>query len=117
MVNRCRYGDRPIRIESFGHVVQMDQSECRIFTFLSDDGSKTAWAPENEFVVKERCGITSSQSESSILVTWYKWTNQKAVFSHSILMTRLKPSGRLRTSLVAVTGGFVRLRAVQVSMG
>ena len=55
-------------------------------------GNKTAWAPENEFLVKERCGIASSQSESSILVmercgiassqsessilvTWYKWTN------------------------------------------
>ena len=95
----------------------MDQSESRIFTFHSDDGSKTAWAPENEFVVKEMGGIASSQSESSILVTWYKWTNQKAVFSHSILMTRLKPSGRMRTSLVAVTGGYERLRAVQVSMG
>ena len=83
----------------------MDQSESRIFTFHSDDGSKTAWAPENEFVVKERCGIASSLS--SILVTWYKWINKKAVFSHSILITRLKPSGRLRT----------RLRAVQVSMG
>ena len=85
----------------------MDQSESRIFTFHSDDGSKTAWAPENKFVVKERCGIASSLSESSILVTWYKWINKKAVFSHSILITRLKPSGRLRT----------RLRAVQVSMG
>ena len=83
----------------------MDQLESRIFTFHSDDGSKTAWAPENEFVVKERCGIVSSLS--SILVTWYKWINKKAVFSHSILITRLKPSGRLRT----------RLRAVQVSMG
>ena len=83
----------------------MDQLESRIFTFHSDDGSKTAWAPENEFVVKERCGIASSLS--SILVTWYKWINKKAVFSHSILITRLKPSGRLRT----------RLRAVQVSMG
>ena len=85
----------------------MDQSESRIFTFHSDDGSKNAWAAENEFVVKERCGIASSLSESSILVTWYKWINRKAVFSHSILITRLKPSGRLRT----------RLRAVQVSMG
>ena len=85
----------------------MDQSESRIFTFHSNDGSKNAWAPENEFVVKERCCIASRLSESSILVTWYKWINRKAVFSHSILITRLKPSGRLRT----------RLRAVQVSMG
>ena len=87
----------------------MDQSESRIFTFHSDDGSKTAWAPENEFVVKEMGVIASSQSQSSILVTWYKWTDQKAVFSHSILMTRLKPSGRMRTSLVAVTGGYGRV--------
>ena len=83
----------------------------------SDDGSKTAWTPENEFLVKERCGIESGQSESSILVTWYKWINQKAVFSHSILMTRLKPSRRLRTSLVAVTGGYGRLRAVTGGYG
>ena len=54
VVNRCRYSVKPIRIEYFGHVLQMDQSESRIFTFHSDDVSKTAWAPENEFVVKER---------------------------------------------------------------
>ena len=27
----------------------MDQSESRIFTFYSDDASKTEWAPEDEF--------------------------------------------------------------------
>ena len=86
----------------------MDQSESRIFTFLSDDGSKTAWAPENEFVVKERCGITSSQSESSILVTWYKWTNQKAVFSHS--KTEWAPEDKF-------SGGYGRFRAVTGGSG
>ena len=32
-------------------------------------------------------------------------------------MTRLKPSGRLRTSLVAVTGGYERLREVTSGYG
>ena len=27
----------------------MDQSESRIFTFYSDNASKTEWAPEDEF--------------------------------------------------------------------
>ena len=44
-----QYSVKPIRIEYFGHVVQMDQSESRIFTFYSDNASKTEWAPEDEF--------------------------------------------------------------------
>ena len=32
-------------------------------------------------------GIRTDQSELSIDITWYKWTNQRAGFSHSILMT------------------------------
>ena len=44
-----RYNVKPIRIEYFGHVVQMDQSESCIFTFYSDDASKTEWAPEDKF--------------------------------------------------------------------
>ena len=36
-------------------------------------------------------GIACNQSESSILIAWYKWTNQKAGFSHSILMTSQEP--------------------------
>ena len=46
-------------------------------------------------------GIACSQPESSILVTWYKWTNQNRVLSHSILMTSQIPSGRLCTSFIA----------------
>ena len=43
-----RYNVKPIRIEYFAHVVQMDQSESCIFTFYSDDASKTEWAPEDK---------------------------------------------------------------------
>ena len=44
-------------------------------------------AEHSVLVVVIGAGIACNQSESSILVMWYKWTNQKAGFSHSILMT------------------------------
>ena len=44
-------------------------------------------------------GKACNQLESSILITWYKWTNQKAGFSHSILM-RHKNRALLVTSLM-----------------
>ena len=45
----CQYSVKQIRIDYFGHVVQMDQSESRIVTLHSNDAPKTAEAPENEF--------------------------------------------------------------------
>ena len=47
LVIAWRYSVKPIRIEYFDHVVQMDQSESWIFTFHSDDVTNTGWAPEH----------------------------------------------------------------------
>ena len=48
--NMSRYSVKPIKIENLGHVIKMNQSEGRIFTFHSDDVSRTARALDDEFV-------------------------------------------------------------------
>ena len=47
LVIAWRYSVKPIRIEYFDHVVQMDQSESRTFTFHSDDVTNTECALEH----------------------------------------------------------------------
>ena len=47
LVVAWRYSVKPIRIEYFDHVVQMDQSESRTFTFHSDDVTNTECALEH----------------------------------------------------------------------
>ena len=47
LVIAWRYSVKPIRIEYFDHVVQMDQSESRTFTFHSDEVTNTECALEH----------------------------------------------------------------------
>ena len=46
----CAHSVKPIRIEYLGHVIKINQSEGWIFTFHSDDVSRTARALGDEFV-------------------------------------------------------------------
>ena len=48
--NMSRYSVKPIRIEYLGPVIKINQSEGWIFTFHSDDVSRTARALGDEFV-------------------------------------------------------------------